>query len=140
MIALVILVGMCAGGAASASTGAEDDPTAVVLREVRATAIPGERSIEVFWATGSEADVAGFNVMRGTSDAGPWEQANENAIIAVGDDMTGAEYTFVDADVSLGITYYYCIQEIMDSGDMYKYLDWVRSATLYVCYLPLSLG
>jgi len=79
VIALVILVGMCAGGAASASTGAEDDPTAVVLREVRATAIPGERSIEVFWATGSEADVAGFNVMRGTSDAGPWEQANENA-------------------------------------------------------------
>ena len=123
VIALVMLLGMCAGGAASASTGAEDDPTAVVLREVRATAFPSQRSIEVYWATESEEDVAGFNVLRGASDAGPWEQINEDAIIAKGDDLTGFEYTFFDADVGYGITYYYCIQEIADSGGMYKYLD-----------------
>jgi len=137
-IALVMLLGVCISGNVSTAACTQDDPTAITLRSV--DAIPTVRTIEVRWATDSEFGTAGFNVMRSTSDSGPWEQANASAIPAIGGDIGGASYKFVDDSVAVGITYYYYIQEILESGGREDHMgDWIRSARIEGAYLPLVL-
>ena len=138
LIVLGVLLGLCAGGSVATAAHADDDPTSVELKEV--TAIAGYGQVEVRWATYSEWGAAGFNVMRGASETGPWEQANAYAIVAVGEEG-GASYSFVDAGLAGGITYYYYIQEILLSGGTQDHLDHIVSATPGYCvYLPLIIG
>jgi hypothetical protein len=139
VIALVVLLGLCPGGYVSAAVHTNDGPTAVYLKSV--DAIPGACYIEVRWSTYAELDTAGFNVMRSTSEAGPWEQANESAILALGGEHSEHDYSFVDNGVTVGVTYYYYIQEILESGGTQDYAgEWIRSAKVEGAYLPLILN
>ena len=139
IIVLAMLLGLCAGGGVSNISIAQDNPTAVQLESVEA--IPGVAQVEVLWTTVSELDAAGFNVMRSTSEFGPWVQANEYLIIAIGGEMRGADYNFVDTGLAGGVEYYYHLQEVLNTGGSQDYRgEWVRSATpLHGVYLPLMV-
>jgi hypothetical protein len=137
IVALAVLMGLCASGDVSNVSIAQDAPTAVQLESVEA--IPGVARVEVLWTTVSELDAAGFNVMRSTSESGPWVQANDYLIIAIGTGMSGADYSFQDTGLTGGIEYYYHLQEVLNTGGTQDYLgEWIRSATpLHGVYLPL---
>lgn len=138
VIGMVALLGLYAGGTVSNATFAHNDPTAVTLDWV--DAIPGTAQVEVQWATTIELDTAGFNVLRSTSESGPWEQANDYLILAYGE-MSGAQYSFVDTGLAGGITYYYMLQEIQLTGDPINYTGYIRSATPdHGTYLPLVIA
>lgn len=127
-MALAVLLGLCILGNASAAAFPGDDPTEVRLKSVEA--IPGVAQVEVRWTTLSELDTAGFNVMHSTSAGGPWEQANKNLILAQGEGMSGASYSFTDTGLAGGITYTYFIQELTNTGGTNNYRgEWIRSAT-----------
>lgn len=137
IVALAVLMGLCAGGDVSNISIAQDNPTAVQLESVEA--IPDVARVEVLWTTVSELDAAGFNVMRSTSEFGPWVQANDYLIIAIGEGTSGADYSFLDTGLTGGIEYYYHLQEVLTTGGTQDYLgEWIRSATpLHGVYLPL---
>ena len=137
IVVLAVLMGLCAGGDVSNISIAQDNPTAVQLESVEA--IPGVARVEVLWTTVSELDAAGFNVMRSTSEFGPWVQANDYLIIAIGEGTKGADYSFQDTGLTGGIEYYYHLQEVLTTGGTQDYLgEWIRSATpLHGVYLPL---
>jgi hypothetical protein len=139
IVALAVLMGLCAGGDVSNISIAQDNPTAVQLESVEA--IPGVARVEVLWTTVSELDAAGFNVMRSTSEFGPWVQANDYLIIATGTGTSGADYSFLDTGLTGGIEYYYYLQEVLATSGTQDYLgDWIRSATpLHGVYLPLII-
>jgi hypothetical protein len=141
VIGMVALLGLYASGSASGVTFADDVPTEVHLEDVWAT--PGIAQVEFGWITASERDTAGFNVLRGTSQYGPWEQANDDLILARGEDMSGARYIFLDTGLTGGVTYYYMLQEIQLAGNPTNYTDYIRSATPepgYGTYLPLVIA
>ncbi len=77
-------------------------------------------SIHLTWKTGSEVNNIGFNLLRSTSDSGPFDQINPEIIsscFCVG----GVTYTFDDADVSAGQTFYYKLQSVNTSGGTEEY-------------------
>jgi hypothetical protein len=63
------------------------------------------------WETGNELDNAGFFVTRSTSAAGSYETISE-FIDAEGEGIGGAEYDFLDTDVTSGVLYYYILEAI----------------------------
>ena len=139
IVVLVMLMGLCAGGGVTNISVAQDNPTAVQLESV--DAVPGVTQVEVLWTTVSELDAAGFNVMRSTSELGPWVQANKYLIIAMGTETSGADYSFLDSGLMGGVEYYYHLQEVLNTGGSQDYRgEWIRSATpLHGVYLPLMV-
>lgn len=139
VIGMIALLGLYAGGSASGVTLADDGPTEVHLENVWAT--PGIAQVEFGWITTSERDTAGFNVLRGTSQYGPWVQANDDLILARGEDMSGAQYSFLDTGLTGGITYYYMLQEIQLAGEPINYTGYIQLATPdHGTYLPLVIA
>jgi len=136
---LMLLLGWWALGNVSSATFVNNNPAAVILGNVEA--IAGAAQVEIRWTTLSELDTVGFNVMRSTSEDGPWEMANDNAILAQGSDLSGDDYSFVDTGLAGGITYYYYIQELLASGGTQDHTDRIVFATPeYVIYLPIIVG
>jgi hypothetical protein len=88
------------------------DPTAVTLESFAAQPIAG--SVNLAWETSTEIDTAGFNVYRATSEAGPYARINEQLILAQGDAVGGAGYTYLDAP-GYG-TFYYRLEDVTLSG------------------------
>jgi len=139
IIVLMLLLGWWVLGNVSSATFVNNNPAAVILGNVEAIAGPAQ--VEIRWTTLSELDTAGFNVMRSTSGDGPWERANENAILAQGGDLSGDDYSYVDTGLDGGITYYYYIQELLASGGTKDHTDRTVFATPgYVIYLPIIAG
>ena len=64
--------------------------------------------ISLDWADSSEAEVAGYNVLRSTSPTGPYEQVNSSLVAA-------SEFT--DAGLTNGTTYYYVVTALDGQGD-----------------------
>ncbi len=73
-------------------------------------------SIVVEWSTSSELDVAGFNLYRSESPAGPFDKINEELIPSAEDPLAGDDYSYTDPDVDPGTLYYYNLEEIELSG------------------------
>jgi hypothetical protein len=69
-------------------------PTAISLVSFNVEANDGRAMI--MWETGTELDNAGFNLYRAASLEGPWTKINTSLIVAEGDPLSGASYTFVD--------------------------------------------
>ena len=91
----------------------EANPTDVELIDFTATYNPATASIDLAWETASEVDIIGFNVWRGTSEFAVGEQLNEEQMaVSNPGQMDGATYTYTDADVAFGTTYYYWIEII----------------------------
>jgi hypothetical protein len=73
--------------------------------------------IVVNWETTSEIGNAGFNLYRSTSDNGPRGQLNPALIPSQSPGSTqGASYSYVDAPVDPGQTYWYWLEDIALSG------------------------
>jgi hypothetical protein len=80
------------------------------------TALPSDTSILVQWATSSELDTTGFNLLRSEAVDGTYTQINPDPIPAQGGPTLPASYSFEDATVTGGVTYYYKLQAIGSSG------------------------
>lgn len=86
-------------------------------------------AITIEWATASELDTVGFNLLRGGNSEGPFEQINAKTIPPSADPLTGGEYSFDDTDVESGQTYYYMLEEIETSGGANQHGPIIQEAT-----------
>ena len=73
-------------------------------------------TIIVEWATASELETVGYNLLRSENESGPFSQINGHPITSSEDPLMGGEYTYEDQDVIAGKTYYYILEEIEISG------------------------
>ena len=83
---------------------------------IRAILNFNQANVVVEWTTATELNTVGFNLLRGETPAGPFEQANSTLIPAVSDSLTGNSYSFEDEGVEAGKTYFYMLEEIESSG------------------------
>ena len=87
-------------------------PTAIRLLSFTAT--PGNGTVTLVWETATEIDNLGFNLYRSEALDGDYVPLNQTLIpsqVPPGS-PTGATYTWVDEDVSSGLTYYYELEDI----------------------------
>lgn len=112
------------------------DPTAVTMGPFTAGAkYPG--AIHLDWTTIFEDGIDGFNIYRGTNPE-TWSQlVNPELIPAKG--VGGVDpkyYTFVDPDVTAGITYYYWLAAKETIGQE-EFLDTDQATGLYGVFLSI---
>lgn len=101
----------CAIDFVERSTGpCPPQPTLVELASFTATATPA--GIHVAWETASEIDNAGFNLYRSDSLEGQYARLNAALIPAQGGPTQGAGYAYEDTDVTLGVTYWYKLEDV----------------------------
>ena len=119
------------GGAPLAVTVAP--PTGITLEYFRLRRVGP--AVELEWRTATEINNRGFNVYRGTTDN--FEEAtrlNERLIPGQGRGLAGgATYTFTDAGVEPGHTYYYWLEDIDLNGNVQTRM--LRSIGVYT-YIP----
>ena len=115
-LALIVFAVACLAGALvllfSAVAPIQADVELVYLR-----ATGRETDVLIEWETGSEDTTFGFNLYRAESpELGEAIKLNEQMIPAKSfPDMIGAKYSYLDADVELGVTYHYWL-EFLDTG------------------------
>ena len=73
-------------------------------------------AVTVEWSTASELNTAGFNVLRGESESGPFTRLNPEVIPASPDPLVGGSYVYTDTNVTPGRTYYYQLEEVESGG------------------------
>ncbi len=99
-------------------TGTYDVSLPVTMRGASATVEDGK--VVIRFATASEIGIAGFNVMRALESTGPFDlisgYATNPGLAVSGSATGGASYYFADVKVSPGMTYYYQIQVVSNSG------------------------
>ena len=100
-------------GVLSVEVQLEDAETPVDLISFEAEA--DESSVLLTWETASERDMAGFHLLRSTTETGAYVRITGSLIPAEGDAFTGASYEFVDDGVTDG-TYYYKLEAIDLTG------------------------
>jgi hypothetical protein len=89
-------------------------PTSIELIDFTATAARNQVTLE--WETATEPDNAGFNLWKAEAEAGPYAKITAGLIPAQGDATHGATYTFTDADVKAGKTYWYKLEDVSING------------------------
>lgn len=109
------VIGSAQGGTISLSNGywyPGAGPTAVEISNFEA--IWQGENVLVTWKTETEVDMHGFNLYRGDSQAGPWEQINIALIPTqfLGS-PSGGTYEWLDTEVTRGRTLYYYL-EVLD--------------------------
>ncbi len=113
---------VCADGVTALSDWvlAQGSPLAVDLAvfSVEATAA----GVVLTWETISEVGNAGFNVHRAASDTGPWTQINSALIPAAAPGSSeGHAYTWIDATVTPGATYWYALEDVALDGTVTRH-------------------
>ncbi|HUT04062.1 MAG TPA: choice-of-anchor X domain-containing protein [bacterium] len=81
------------------------DSMPVVLSSFEA--VPGFERITLNWTTASETDALGWHVARRDDAKGIFHTITSQMVRAAGTSSEPHSYTYTDADVSSGITYYY---------------------------------
>jgi hypothetical protein len=89
-----------------------DPTTAVSLSSVGATAQRGQVTLN--WSTGSEANIAGFNLYRATSLSGQRVKVNGLLIAAKGNEASGSSYSTLDVP-GYG-SFYYWLEDLDYTG------------------------
>ena len=143
LLMALLAAGVVVGGASASDGGPPGDmPTSVTLEYVRASAVEGKvGQAKVLWKTNWERNTAGFFVMRSTTLDGSYAPANADLVLAQGQDLGGATYSFVDVGLTGGATYYYYIREVSDTGGTEDHTEFTRSARPWFgVYLPLILN
>ena len=87
-------------------------PSAAVAEEPT----PAASVVLVEWTTESEVDMAGFNLYRSDSPAGPYVKVNDALIPGASDALLGGEYAYTDTNVVAGQTYYYKLEDVELDG------------------------
>jgi hypothetical protein len=75
-----------------------------------------EDHVEIAWATASEVNNAGFNIYRSYEKDGVRRLLTRGLVAARGDEIKGANYSFTDTDVTVGVTYCYWPEDVDLSG------------------------
>jgi hypothetical protein len=83
-------------------------PLAVAAQEPT----PAASVVVVEWTTESEVDLAGFNLYRSESPAGPYVKVNTALIPGALDPLLGGKYAYTDTNVVAGRTYYYKLEDV----------------------------
>lgn len=86
--------------------------------------------IQITWNTETEIETAGFHLYRSQSPDGDFVQVTDRMILAKGDALSGASYTFIDEEVKPGQTYYYLVEEIEKNAAVNRYEDDISSYTV----------
>lgn len=73
-------------------------------------------NILVNWATGSEINNVGFNILRSTTLNGTYTKINGTIIAGCAGCIGGQPYSYPDSSVTVGQTYYYQLQSVDNSG------------------------
>jgi len=68
------------------------------------------------WATSSEIENLGFNILRSTTEESNWIQVNDAMISGQGNSSEETSYQFVDAKVVAGETYSYRLESVSLNG------------------------
>lgn len=90
-------------------------PAAVLLNSFGAETRPGH--VLVSWETASELGNLGFNLYRSTSAGAASQQINLDLIASQAPGSAqGAFYTWQDADVTAGTTYFYFLEDVALNG------------------------
>ena len=92
-----------------------ESPTLIQLASFNAISKAGK--VILRWATDSEVDNAGFNILRSESESGEYTKINDALISAEGSSTDGASYSFADNDVQNRKTYYYKLEDIDLNGN-----------------------
>ena len=101
---------------------------AVTLLYVRAEAL-ANGAILIRWETASELNTSAFRLYRAVAPDGPWTFLLEDSQQPAKGDIVGATYSYTDADVTRGVTYYYLLEEIENNDNLVRYEDYITSAT-----------
>jgi hypothetical protein len=88
--------------------------TAVTLMSF--TAATRDGAVDLFWQTGSELSNLGFNLYRAPSADGPFERITAALIPGLGNSPEGARYSYRDAGLSNGTTYFYQLEDVETTG------------------------
>jgi hypothetical protein len=88
----------------------EYEPTLIELSSFTAT--PLNSAVLLEWATETELDNEGFNLLRSEEEGGEYVKINRNFIPSKGEAGFGAKYSHTDYDVENGVTYYYLLEDI----------------------------
>lgn len=114
-------------------------PTSISLLRFESKSIPG--GIMLTWETASEKDNLGFYLWRATSPDGERIPLNNGELISppVPGATNGALYTFFDQEVTIGVTYWYWLQDLSTSGGemMTSGLPPVSSTPYHFMFVPI---
>ena len=99
------------------------DPLPVSLSRFRAEL--AETGVVLKWATESELNNAGFNILRGETKDGEFKIINPQLIQGAGTTSERQTYTWTDTTAKPNVVYYYQIEDISHAGDR-KQLATVR--------------
>lgn len=73
--------------------------------------------VVIRWATDSELDNAGFNILRSETRNGEYKQVNTDLIQGAGTTGERTTYNWVDATAKPGVVYYYQIEDVSFAGE-----------------------
>lgn len=90
-----------------------EEPTATTVPSLSGIAQDG--AVHLAWQTGIEMNLVGFYLLRATDSAGPYQQLNQEIILAEGNAI-GASYFYTDRPTEPGV-YFYQIETLFSSGD-----------------------
>lgn len=96
-----------------------NEQTAIELASFEAEV--DDNNVQLIWETFTETDNAGFNLWRSEAANGTYVQLNGTLIPAQGDPFTGATYSYVDANLTAGKTYYYLLEDVNIYGQTFQY-------------------
>ena len=77
-----------------------------------------EAELTIHWSTENELDIVGFNLYRSDAANGEYVKLNDRPIPAAADPLLGSEYSYIDANVIPGRTYYYILEIIDRNGQI----------------------
>ena len=75
-----------------------------------------EAGVVINWATESELDNAGFNILRSLSEQGPFVKVNPSLIQGAGTTGERNTYTWTDTTAKPNVAYYYQIEDVSFAG------------------------
>lgn len=78
--------------------------------------IPPTAPVAIRWSTRREEKTAGYMLYRAENRAGPFRQLNRELIPASNDPYLGGTYVYTDTETTVGITYYYELEDISLDG------------------------
>jgi len=111
-------------------TISDNDTTLVTLNDFTATAL--ETGILLEWQTATEFDNAGFHLWRASGEG--WKYGDYSTVIRLTEQLIAAQgdfsvYSYIDADVETGATYYYGLEDIDLNGQSTFHWNLIDSAT-----------
>ena len=83
----------------------------VTLVSFTATSTSGQPEVRIDWETKTQFGTLGFYILRSDSATGPWARVSD-FIYSTGDDLTGAQYQWLDNTTALNHFYSYKLEEI----------------------------